>query len=86
MKKPFFNPEDHEEIMNLPEFQIFFKKYMFDQEKQQQLKSQEKELANKNAIMAEIDLPQDIQKAKKKINDLKKTIREIIDEKQEKNE
>ena len=86
MKKPFFNPENKEELLILPEFQEFFKKYVLYQEKQQQLESQEKELANKNAVMTEIDLPQDIQKTKEKINELKKTIREIIDEKQEKNE
>lgn len=86
VKKPFFNPENKEELLILPEFQEFFKKYVLYQEKQQQLESQEKELANKNAVMTEIDLPQDIQKAKEKINELKKTIREIIDEKQEKNE
>lgn len=86
VKKSFLDEENQAEILALPEFQKFFKQYTLNQEKAQQTNEQKKELEAKNVVMAEMDMPEDLKEIKEKINNTKINIREILDEKQEKNE
>jgi hypothetical protein len=70
----------------LPEFQNFLQQYTHDKEKKQIYDAQKNEIDYKKAALENISIPDDIQKTKEKIDNIKKIIREIISEKEEKNE
>lgn len=84
--KEFLDPNDKEKIKTLPEFQNFLQQYTHDKEKKQIYDAQKNEIDYKKAALENISIPDDIQKTKEKIDNIKKIIREIISEKEEKNE
>lgn len=86
ISKPFLNIEDKETILALPEFQSFLKTYTIEQEKKANTVVQNNEIEAKKALLSQMDIAPELSSAKERIETIKAILREIITEKEEKNE
>ena len=85
ISKEILDLKNNEKIKSLPEFQEFLRKYVLKKEQQQEKEKNIQEIECKKTLLATMDIPENIQTKKDRIDRVKKTLREVIDEKQEKN-